>query len=243
MGVVQRYTDWRALCAARHVFTDTFTFFSGDHLAGTLPQPSWLKPGLSFNVVGSSNNDGALFEVASVDPVTHAIYITESALTFEVAVPCGLHFVQIARDGYEEWPGLFAGQAGRTNLVRANGFAGGFSGIPGSAVGQNFLVSVNGQAPDAVAGVDEYDWYLSQRTDDPAKQWLSCATAHFLGANTYSGTVLIATTALANAELGLGLTLTVEQQIEVFRFCHLYCRRRPDGAIQWVDLLKGMFAG
>ncbi len=25
--------------------------------------------------------------------------------------------------------------------------------------------------------------------------------------------------------------------VQLYRYCHLYCRRRSDGAIQWVDLL------
>ena len=34
---------------------------------------------------------------------------------------CTLACVTLANDGYEEYPGLFAGQAGRYNLVRADG--------------------------------------------------------------------------------------------------------------------------
>jgi hypothetical protein len=240
MGVLLRYTDFRARAARRISVSGSFTIANSTitRAAGNFIADG-VKIGMSVQAFGSAANDGALFTVIFVSQLW--ILVAET-VAVESPTVCTLKFVWMSTDSLEEYPGLFAGQAGHTNLVRANGFNAGFTGIPTGAVGQNFFVSVNGQAPDAIAGVDEYDWYLSQRSDDPAKQWLSCATAHFFSSDTYSGTVLVATTALANAELGLGLTLTVEQQIEVFRFCHLYCRRRSDGAIQWVDLLKAMFA-
>jgi hypothetical protein len=107
-------------------------------------------------------------------------------------------------------------------------------------VSSNFKSTVTWGAgsADAVFGTDEFDWYLSQRTDDLAKQWLLLEQKPSVGTSSFSGTVVVTPSALAISEFGLsGANLTLQQLIYLFRFAHLYVKRRSDGIIQWFDLL------
>ncbi len=59
--------------------------------------------------------------------------------------------------------------------------------------------------------------------------------------STNSGTVQLGHTALATSELAIAGIPSVDQVMQLFRFCDLYCRRRSDGAIQWMNPLRAMF--
>lgn len=131
-----------------------------------------------------------------------------------------------ANDGFKEWP------VGR---VRASGFSSSLS-IP---VIQSFPITItcNAQASDAVAGVDEYDWYLSQRTDTPAIQYLSLAAV----ANK-SGTVTLDVTGqVANLLPGVNSSDYVSDHnlALICKHAAIYVQRRSDKAIQWAYVYAG----
>lgn len=139
-------------------------------------------------------------------------------------------------DGLETWP---------VAIVRSGGFSGGITGTPTPYALTQFELTCNAGAADAVPWTDEYDWYFSQRTDDPAKQLLVATRKPFSGGDTYSGTIQVVHTALALTELGFtGVSdFTPQLVVHLFKNVHAYVRRKSDGAIQWLDVLRAMTAG
>lgn len=148
-------------------------------------------------------------------------------------------------DGNRPWP---------LASVRSPSFDGGIRGMTSSttlafgvgiAIGVAFrdgFANFNGAGSavaDAVAGVDEYDWWVSQRTIDPAKMYLAVTQYVLNPALTYSGSISLRTTALARADIGIAsdvVALTTMQARRLYKNVHVYCRRRSDGAIQWADV-------
>ncbi len=131
----------------------------------------------------------------------------------------------LAPDGLEVWP---------VAKVRSGGFTGGFSGIAKPITAFPITVSCNAQAADGGAA---FHWYLSQRTDDPTRQYLSITQL----SATQSGSVVLALTALAVSALGLaGATADVTEGdlIRILKHCDLYVQRVSDDAIQHVLLLQ-----
>lgn len=128
-------------------------------------------------------------------------------------------------DGREEWP---------TELVRANGFDAGFTGIPRPITAFPVTISCNGEAVDGGAA---FDWYLSQRTDDWTNQYITVIQPGPL----QSGTIELSLTGRALADLSL-LTHTSqvseEHLVRILTDNMLYVKRISDGAIQMVDLLR-----
>lgn len=96
------------------------------------------------------------------------------------------------------------------------------------------IMSVNGGAADAVSGVDEYDWYLSQRTDDTAAQCLSLTSA----AGT-SSTVTLARTALGTSRYPSGST---DDMRKLYRHVCVYVSRKSDKAWNMIDFSKTLFS-
>lgn len=130
----------------------------------------------------------------------------------------------LAADGMEVWP---------VSMLRASGFNGGITGMPKPVTAFPVTLTCNAEAVD---GGGAFNWYLSQRTDDSAKQYLYCSQL----AADKSGSVLIGLTSLGVAELGLaGPTAAVSQEhlIRVLKFCDLYVQRVSDKAIQHLLLL------
>lgn len=135
----------------------------------------------------------------------------------------------LAADGLEEWP---------IAKLRSGGFTGGFTGIAKPIAAFPVTVSCNGLAADGGAA---FDWYLTQRTDDPTKQHLTVTQL----SSTQSGSVVLALTALAVSELGLGSATSPVNEDELRRVlahCDLYVQRRSDDAIQHVLLLQATLA-
>lgn len=130
----------------------------------------------------------------------------------------------LAADGFEVWP---------VAMLRANGFDGGITGMPKPVTAFPVTLTCNGQAADGGAA---FRWYLSQRTDDTAKQYLYCSQL----SATQSGSVVIGLTSLGVAELGLAgptAAVTEEQLIRLLKHCDLYVQRVSDDAIQHLLLL------
>lgn len=131
----------------------------------------------------------------------------------------------LAADGLEVWP---------VAELRSGGFTGGFTGIAKPITAFPITISCNAQAADGGAA---FNWYLSQRTDDPTKQYLSITQL----SATQSGSVVLALTSLAVSELGLGSATAAVGEAELIRIlkhCDLYVQRVSDDAIQHVLLLQ-----
>lgn len=114
-----------------------------------------------------------------------------------------------------------------------------------------FTVTVNALASDDVPGIDEYDWYVSQRNDpvryphadgtiDPTnrEQYLVVSSA----GTGQSGTIQIGLNypkvatilpGVSGIELYSPLSLS-----RLFRKVAVYCQRRSDKAIQWAKIIN-----
>ena len=243
MAIITTYPAFRWYACEKIVSSPlaTFNVLAPDTITRT-DGVSYITDGIEAGMVtrpsGTANNDGFLYTVESLIATTLTLDVGD-AVVAEGPIACTLTSYWLDRDGYEEFPGPF----GHTNLVRAAGFDGGITGVPQPWTGGGFIVTANAHGVDAVKDVDEYHWYLSQRTDDPAKQYVAATRYSFFTlTETRSGSIKIDTTALAVGELGLTLPgCTPTQMVEVFKHCDLYCIRVADGAIQWINLLDEMF--
>lgn len=131
--------------------------------------------------------------------------------------------------GYPAWD---------ASLLRKNNFAEP-TGVPTPIVSFPFSMTCNGGAADGGAA---YDWYLSQRTDDPDRQYLLFDQLSM----TQSGSVACDLTALAVAALGLSgptAQLNEDQLVRILKDVTVYCRRRSDESIQFVQMLPTTLGG
>lgn len=129
-----------------------------------------------------------------------------------------------AFDGLEPWDPV---------MVRANGFDDGITGLakPITAFPSNITI-VGADGPSA------YDWYLSQRTDEPSRQFIAVTQPDAA----LSGAIRLSLTALCVSELGLASATAAVSEDElriILNNCYLYCLRTSDRAIQVFDLLNG----
>lgn len=131
----------------------------------------------------------------------------------------------LAADGHKVW---------RPGLLRDAGFTG---FVTPTIVAYPFALTCNAEAADAVLGVHEYDWYLSQRTDVAADQCLTIE--HDVPAK--SGRVRLNIVGPQVARILPGLSgadlLTASSQRLIFKHVHLYVHRRSDDAYQWIRLV------
>ncbi len=129
----------------------------------------------------------------------------------------------MALDGMQPWP---------VDLVRANAipeieYALGSTDMSPLSI----ILSINAGVVDGGAA---FDWYVSQRTDDPARQWLVTIPVD----GTRSGSIIIEITDVGLAQLGLARLsgelppMTADQIATAIKFVDVYCLRRSDGAIQ-----------
>ena len=131
--------------------------------------------------------------------------------------------------GYPRWD---------ASLLRKNNFAS-LTGVPAPIVSFPILVTCNGGAVD---GGGAYDWYLSQRTDDPSRQYLDIGQ---LSAG-QSGSVAIDLRPLAVTALGLAninSPVDEDQLVRLLKYVTLYCQRHSDQSIQLVNLLPTTLGG
>lgn len=179
--------------------------------------------GMNVDPSGTASNDGRY----TIDTVA-ALTLTLSAddtLSPEV-VTSSLTGATYYVDGYETWP--------RDN-VRAGGFSDTWNLLPRPITGFPAQLTVNSLVDDVTAGTS-YVWYVRQRTDDVAKQWLS--VTHADPAST--GTIALSLTAKCATDIGaVDLTkLTIEQQRRILRNVWVFVKRLSDGAIQQADLFQ-----
>ena len=239
--IIINYSDFRSRFAQRVVDTTassgsvaTFADTNPDRITRPSASGSYVADGfvagMLITVTGTASNDG-VYRVESVSPQVLTLSAEESLVPESVA--CSIVGVEMYPDGYEKWPyqnvrkpGSAFGDLGST-----------ITGIPKPwPTFSFFAITCNGSAPDASPGVDEYDWYLSQRTEDLVAKPLIVSPV--VGA---SGTIVIEPEA-SNFGKTAGDPLTPDDVVKVFKNCHLYVLRKIDGAIQWVDLLRAQVA-
>jgi hypothetical protein len=133
---------------------------------------------------------------------------------------------EVGADGYLIFPG--------TSKLRTGGFTG---MVTPTISAYPFAITCNAEASDAVLGVHEFDWYLSQRTDVVANQYLTIE--HDVPAK--SGRVRLNIVNANVAKLLPGLSgaglLTASSLSTIFRDVHLYVSRRSDRAYQWIRMV------
>ena len=179
-----------------------------------------------------------------IDTVAAGLITLDSAETLQAEVVAATLFSAYRdNDQVEEFPS----ELGHVDLMRDAGFDLGIGQLSGAVYGRirpytgsAFEASCNALAADAVKGTDEYHWYLSQRTDDPAKQYLSIAQKADTAAQSFSGSVSIVHTAFAVSDLDLTAATIYLARRELFGHCDLYCQRIADGAIQWIRIYNEM---
>lgn len=242
MSVFSQHTHFRHQFAVKGLTIGNVSFVQGTPDTITTVAGDFTVDGLlaghSLDVVGSASNDGR-WPIASVVALTITLE-TSNQLTNEGPVAVTMTGSFIDPDGYDRWP---------VDYVRlaASGFGDAGStitGIPTPYAATQFSVSCNGLGADSVKDTPEYHWYLSQRTDTPANQYLTISQYPNTATDSYSGTVNIVHTALAETTFGFtgASDFTAAMVPLLFRHCHLYVMRISDNAIQWVDLLRAMTA-
>ncbi len=127
----------------------------------------------------------------------------------------------IANDGMEEWPVAKLRSGGFTGLVTPT-----ITAFP-------ILMTCNSGAVDGGAA---FDWYLSQRTDVAADQYLTITQFD----PTKSGSILVGITEVNVLKLLPdvdGITIAYPASLTaLLKNVHLYVQRRSDQAIQWIKL-------
>ncbi len=124
-------------------------------------------------------------------------------------------------DGFEVWPlaKLRAGGLGPIAIQALTTFPA--------------WVTINALAADAMPGVPEFDFFVSQRTDDPDAQYITVSPYSL----TQSGSISIDLVSANVAKLFPGLVLAdwlmPERMRVIFKDVHIYCQRRSDKAYVW----------
>ena len=237
MSISGTWTQFRERFAQRgRDVAATFAWVAPDQItraAGSFVDNGYLATH-DLDIIGSVSNDGHKhYNITSL--VAGALTVTPNIVA-EAGATVDMYSGWYDVDGAPQWPGPMAAELGRTNLVRSGGFAA-LTGIPLPYNNVNMTITANATAADAVQGTDEYAWYLSQGTDAAADQFWSVTQYTDATTDTFSGTVVLAPTALMTAQFP---SVTTETLREVLESCHLYCTRLSDGAIQWADLYREM---
>lgn len=241
MAILQTFSTFRAQFALAPLSSnDNFTFVNAnpDQITGA-PSPTVFSQNVGrLTVFGSAVNDG-IFHSQAVS-ATAITLVPSDALTNEGPVLCTITFQPLDPDGYESWP---------VDLVRLPGSGFGNAGstltglpkTPPFYSHSSYTISCNAGAADAVPGTDEYDWYVSQRTDDPTIQAISVDPAPLSGGDSFSGSVVL-TFEPSLLNLAAPPDLDSGDIVRVFKNVHVYVQRKSDKAIQWVDLLRNITA-
>jgi hypothetical protein len=139
--------------------------------------------------------------------------------------------------GWEAWPG--------SSVIYPPGEAGFNLRLPTDLTPQTVILSVNSTGPgldgadDATPWVDEFDWYVSQRTEIAGQQPLNVRSynqAHLNLSNTKSGTIYLSPLRYVDFSL-VPPAVRSEDLANVYRDVFVYVRRRSNGHIMWGGLL------
>jgi hypothetical protein len=237
------FPSFKARFATRAVMSmpQTFDFTAPDEIdsngvAWGSESPPYVA-GMTLIMAGSASGNDT-FTIASIagDVVTTVEQTVANEATVTMSLCEGVTF---EKSGWEQWPVEYM-RVGDTAATFDGGITGyGATPYDGGAI----ALSANATAADAAYGVDEYDWYLSQRTDVPASQYLSIVQgADGVGPVSHSGSCVITPTALAEAKFGFSVSggVPIDPDITrmLFRGCDIYVRRISDQAIQRADMLR-----
>ena len=231
MSVLSTYSDARATWAVYALLTaapgSTLEFIAPDviRIGGG---PTWasvgMEVGMRTQTLGTISNDGLRIveSISSADLTTGEVDVVNEGPVSGGQIVEG---VNLYTDTLELWPIELQASIGTLEGITLTGFP--------------WSVTINSIGADAAFGVDDYDWWLSQRTEDPAKQYLSIVQRADTGGDSFSGTVEIDITALGTAEFGVSSmeAISVADAVKMFRRMAIYVRRRSDGAWQWRDIL------
>lgn len=241
--IINSYTKFREEFANSILETTNFQFIAPDKIqrggVGSFVTNGYLAD-MRTRITGTVSNDMDLF-LKSVAANELVVQDDFAVLVNEGPLSCTLRSWKVDPDMY---PTFAIGS------VRAAGSGFGDTGttivgfptpIDLSSGNYSMEITCNSFDPDAGFGVDEYNWYLSRRTEDTTKQFISIAQKA-PDSDTYSGTVIITPTALAISFLASvdGPKNTPPVIRRCFKNMHLYVRRLSDGAIQWVDLYRAV---
>lgn len=148
----------------------------------------------------------------------------------------------IGVDGYPAWP---------LASVRASGFTS--FGLPKPIVHLPFTVTANPASAgavigndDAIIGVDDYDWYVSQGTDVAAKQRLvvtqysaaKSGTIQITGQKSVYDQIIPKASALQPPEV----PLPEETALLMFKHVTIYVQKKSNNAIQVIHLYRDSFS-
>lgn len=234
MTVLPNFTTFRAtfaldplVAAGSFIFSDsnpdTIIWQSGDFgVLGVVNRNI-------VTVAGSGINDGVYYsEVVAGNVMT---LIASDALTNQGPVPGVTATIQpIDADGLETWP--------VQNVLHAPPMR----GIPRyHNLGATMFVTVNNYAADVVAGVNEYDWHVSQRTDMASDQHLLVSQKPDLGGNSFSGAIFISLNSTTDFPTGTLDEMTPDALKRIAKHVVIYAQRRSDKAIFWADLTRRWF--
>lgn len=145
-----------------------------------------------------------------------AIYTTYSQFRagFAVSATIGL-------DGFKVWPS-------------ANMLTGGDLTAPSTISAFPFSVHV-ATMPDPTAGVDRYDWYVSQRTDITTRQYFTVSRDDALPL-TYSGKILVGLTTLGATRFST--PLSAAEILEAFTDVDIYVQHKAGLDIEHILILE-----
>lgn len=212
----------------------TFSFVDNNPLQDTITRAAGsfvadgFEAGMRVQVIGSVSNN-TYYTIATVAAGTLTL-IAANAVVAEAGVAATLYGTFADPDGRERFP---------VALVRANGFTGGITGIPQPAYNDSIITATcNSSFADAIAGTPDFDWYLSQRTDVVANQPMTITQTPDSGGNSFSGSVRLIV--LPDDGVYGDDAISDVDRVRIFKYCHLYVRRRSDGAIQWIDIFRRM---
>ena len=118
-------------------------------------------------------------------------------------------------------------------LMRSGGFSGGL--VLSSTSAFPIVVTCNANASDSVAGIDEYDWFVSQRTSIAADKPFTVSRKD-TAPNTHSGRIELALSAWASAEYSDPFDVSAARVL--WFGVDIYAIRRSDNAIQRIDMRK-----
>jgi len=228
--IITQYETFRWAFAVKATANSALTFFDTNPDRINRAAGSWIADGFAATQrilpAGTANND-KYYTVASLSATDITLVATDAA-TAEGPVVADVTGWYVDADGRPQWP---------TTKVDIAGFTGTVTGGPTPYAGTSFAVTCNAGAADAAYGIDEYNWYLSQRGGSYITMTQKAPSA----TNTYSGSVDLVHSATAESEFGFTPTTVDEDVIrKVFNRCDLYVQRVSDGAIQHVLLYDAM---
>ena len=212
---------------------------------GADPFTPSLEVGMRLTIAGSASNNRA-YTIASFSG-DFDIFVEEDTVVAEGPVALGSIEGMFFNDtGFPTWPVQYM-RVGDTAVPFADGIDElGLMGVPISTApydGGTVLMSPIGFLGDSVLNVDEYDWHLAQRTDDPAKKYFDVAQKANVGGQSFSGTCEVTPSALAQSKFGFtpgAGPIDPDITRTLFRGTQLYVRRVSDQAIQRLDMLPRM---